>query len=150
MSSDGGGFNNTYKSADGGVQNAGGGVISLTNNGTIDARFMIDGSRRHDINLCMRLRELFVKARVIYPTFSILPLGENGGGGYNHQTGRMAKQKGRNRQVLFPLEPPQKCCWENENCYCHIHDAAEEPVRYFLNIPQAKGCSHQLCIVRHG
>jgi hypothetical protein len=49
------------------------------NSGTIEARFMIDSNCRRDFNLCMRLREFIVEARVIDPTFSILPLGGNGG-----------------------------------------------------------------------
>jgi hypothetical protein len=85
----------------------------------------------------MRSREFIVEARVMDPTFSILPLG--GIGVNDHQTGRMAKNKGRNRQVLFPLEPPKQCCWENENCYCLIHDATEELVRYFLTYLKRKG-----------
>jgi hypothetical protein len=56
-----------------------GGVRSSTNSGTIEVRFMIDVNRRRDFNLCMRLREFITQARVMDPTFSILPLGENGG-----------------------------------------------------------------------
>jgi hypothetical protein len=56
-----------------------GGVRSSTNSGTIEVRFMIDGNRRRDFNLCMRLREFIIQARVMDPTFSILPLGGNGG-----------------------------------------------------------------------
>jgi hypothetical protein len=41
---------------------------------------MIDANCLHDFNLCMRLREFIVEARVMDPKFSILPLGENGGG----------------------------------------------------------------------
>jgi hypothetical protein len=55
---------------------AGGGMKSLTNSGTIEVRFMIDANRRRDLNLCMRLRELIVEARVMDRKFSILPLGE--------------------------------------------------------------------------
>jgi hypothetical protein len=62
----GGAANNTYT-----LRNAGG--------GTIEVRFMIDVNRRRDFNLCMRLREFIVAARVMDPTFSILPLGGNGG-----------------------------------------------------------------------
>jgi hypothetical protein len=40
---------------------------------------MIDSNRRRDLNLCMRLREFIVEARVMDPTFSILPLGGMGG-----------------------------------------------------------------------
>jgi hypothetical protein len=53
-----------------------GGVRSSTNSGTIEVRFMIDVNRRLDFNLCMRLREFIIQARVMDPTFSILPLGE--------------------------------------------------------------------------
>jgi hypothetical protein len=50
------------------------------NSGTIEVHFMIDSNRRRDFNLCMRLREFIVEAsRVMDPTFSILPLGGNGG-----------------------------------------------------------------------
>jgi hypothetical protein len=56
-----------------------GGVRSSTNSGTIEVRFMIDVNRRRDFNLCMRLREFIIHARVMDPTFSILPLGGNGG-----------------------------------------------------------------------
>jgi hypothetical protein len=56
-----------------------GGVTSSTNSRTIEARFMIDINRRRDFNLCMRLREFIIQERVMDPTFSILPLGENGG-----------------------------------------------------------------------
>jgi hypothetical protein len=83
--------NNTYKfggpsgAADssarsllrGGDQHAGGGVRLSRNSRTIEVCFMIDVSRRHNFNLCMRLREFIVEARVIDPTFSILPLGGN-------------------------------------------------------------------------
>jgi hypothetical protein len=89
---------------------------------------MIDVYHHRDFNLCMRLREFIVEARVMDPTFSVLPLGEWGEGG-DHQTGRMAKHKGSNRQVLFSLEPPKQCCWENEKYYCLIHDGTEDPVR---------------------
>jgi hypothetical protein len=74
----GGAANNTYKLADDGERNAGG-VKSSMNSGTIEVRFMIDASRRRDFNLCMRLREFIVEARVMGPTFSILSLGGNWG-----------------------------------------------------------------------
>jgi CO dehydrogenase/acetyl-CoA synthase delta subunit len=89
---------------------------------------MIDVNHHRDFNLCMRLRELIIEARVMDPTFSILPLGGEWWGD-DHKTGIMAKHKGGNRQVLFPLESPKQCCWENENCYCTINDSTEEPVR---------------------
>jgi hypothetical protein len=54
-------------------------VRSVVNSGTIDVRFMIDPKRRRNFNLCLRLREFMVEARVMDPTFSILPLGVNGG-----------------------------------------------------------------------
>jgi hypothetical protein len=72
-----GAVNTTYKLADNGDRNAGGGVKSSTNSGTIEVRFMIDINRRRDFNLCMRLREFIVEARAMDPTFSILPLGGN-------------------------------------------------------------------------
>jgi hypothetical protein len=75
-----GAANNTYKLADDGERNACGGVKSSTNSGTIEVLLMIDANRRHEFNLCMRLREFIVEARVMDPTFSILPLGVNGGG----------------------------------------------------------------------
>jgi hypothetical protein len=75
----GGTTNNTYKLADDGDRNAGGGVKSSTNSGTIEVRFMIDANHHRDFNLCMRLREFIVEARVMDPTCSILPLGKMGG-----------------------------------------------------------------------
>jgi hypothetical protein len=54
-------------------------VKSLTNSGTIEVHSMIDANRRRDFNLCTRLREFIVEARVMDPTFSILPLGGNRG-----------------------------------------------------------------------
>jgi hypothetical protein len=145
----GGADNNTYKLADDGEQNARGGVKSSTNSGTIEVRFTIDANRRRDFNLCMRLREFLLLRLGLWIQHSVFYLwGEMGGN--DHQTGRMAKHKKRNRQVLIPLEPTKQCFWENENCDCLIHDATEEPVRDFLNIPQAKRCSHKLCTVGHG
>jgi hypothetical protein len=41
---------------------------------------MIDVNRCRDFNLCMRLREFIVEARVMDPTFSILLFGVNEGG----------------------------------------------------------------------
>jgi hypothetical protein len=40
---------------------------------------MIDPNQRREFNLCLRLGEFTVEVRVVDPTFSILPLGENGG-----------------------------------------------------------------------
>jgi hypothetical protein len=56
-----------------------GGMQSTINSGTIQVRFMIDPHQRREFNLCLRLGEFTVEARVVDPTFSILPLGENGG-----------------------------------------------------------------------
>jgi hypothetical protein len=71
-----------------------GGVRSSTNSGTIEVRFMIDVNRRRDFNLCMRLREFIIQARVMDPTFSILPLGENGGGRLpNLKNGQIQKRE---------------------------------------------------------
>jgi hypothetical protein len=53
------------------------------NRWTVEVHFMIDANRRRDFNLCMRLREFIVEARAMDPTFSILPLGGNGGGTIN-------------------------------------------------------------------
>jgi hypothetical protein len=75
-----GAANTTYKLEVDGEWNAGSGVKSLKNSGAIEVRFMIDvNRRRRDFNLSMRLRDFIVESRVIDPTFSILPLGGNGG-----------------------------------------------------------------------
>jgi hypothetical protein len=91
--------NNTYKfggppgAPDGGVrsllrggdQHGVGGVRSSANSRTIEVRFVIDVNHHRDFNLCMRLREFIVEARVMDPTFSVLALGGNGGASTNRK-----------------------------------------------------------------
>jgi hypothetical protein len=52
---------------------------AMESGGTIEVRFMIDPKRRREFNMCLRLREFIVEAGVMDPTFSILPLGGDGG-----------------------------------------------------------------------
>jgi hypothetical protein len=71
----------------------GGDMRSTVNSGTIEAHFMIDPNQCRNFNLCLWIRGFIVEARVMDPTFSILPLGENGGASRSRRSGQIQRRE---------------------------------------------------------